>query len=224
MADIDHALRPRAWPALPAQRCSVCSRRPSTPSAQLHHSVSDGWSIGVLQREMTALYTAFSNGQPSPLPPLPIQYADFAVWQRNWLAGGAMADQLAWWKPNSQTLRPCSHCPPTARARLCKPTMAPSTSSRFHRTWRSPAQLEQRHGTTLFMTLLAAFKSCSCATAARTTSSSASPIANRNSRRDRAADRFLRQHPRPAHRTSEPTWTMTPSPSRTCWTRSADSP
>ena len=53
----------------------------------LHHIASDGWSVGVLLRELAALYGTFSQGQPSPLPPLSIQYADFAVWQRQYLQG-----------------------------------------------------------------------------------------------------------------------------------------
>jgi amino acid adenylation domain-containing protein len=64
----------------------------------MHHIVSDGWSAGVLLREVGALYSAFAQGLPSPLPELPIQYADFAVWQRDWLAGENLAAQLAFWK------------------------------------------------------------------------------------------------------------------------------
>ncbi|HYU33064.1 MAG TPA: amino acid adenylation domain-containing protein [Thermoanaerobaculia bacterium] len=64
----------------------------------LHHIVSDGWSMGVLLREIAALYGAFSQGRPSPLPELPVQYADFAVWQRNWLQGRVLEEQLAFWK------------------------------------------------------------------------------------------------------------------------------
>jgi amino acid adenylation domain-containing protein len=64
----------------------------------MHHIVSDGWSLGVLLREVSALYDAFAQGRPSPLPELPIQYADFAVWQRDWLAGENLAAQLAFWK------------------------------------------------------------------------------------------------------------------------------
>ncbi|RYE42480.1 MAG: non-ribosomal peptide synthetase, partial [Hyphomicrobiales bacterium] len=55
--------------------------------ATMHHIVSDGWSMGVLVRELGALYAAFSQGQDNPLPPLAIQYADYAVWQRRWLSG-----------------------------------------------------------------------------------------------------------------------------------------
>ncbi len=65
----------------------------------MHHIVSDGWSIGgVLVREFVALYEAFSRGDPSPLPELPIQYADFACWQREWLRGDRLASQLDYWK------------------------------------------------------------------------------------------------------------------------------
>ena len=64
----------------------------------LHHIVSDGWSMGVLAREMSMLYEAFSRGQPSPLPELAIQYADFTVWQRQWLSGSILERQLSYWK------------------------------------------------------------------------------------------------------------------------------
>src|SRR5207244_11405121 len=64
----------------------------------LHHIVSDGWSIGVFVREVAALYPAFAAGEPSPLAELPIQYADFALWQRDWLQGEVLERQLTYWK------------------------------------------------------------------------------------------------------------------------------
>ncbi len=64
----------------------------------MHHTITDGWSTGVLFRELRALYRAFSTGRPSPLPELPIQYADFAVWQREQLHGEGFQKQLAYWK------------------------------------------------------------------------------------------------------------------------------
>lgn len=72
----------------------------------VHHLVSDGWSIQVLQRELITLYTAFSQGRPSPLPPLPIQLADFAHWQRRVFAGEALTAQLAWWGRTLSSLPP----------------------------------------------------------------------------------------------------------------------
>ncbi|HEX2569410.1 MAG TPA: amino acid adenylation domain-containing protein [Polyangia bacterium] len=67
-------------------------------SLVLHHIISDAWCSLVLAQELVALYTAFGAGRPSPLPPLPVQYADYAVWQREWLAGAVLAAQLDWWK------------------------------------------------------------------------------------------------------------------------------
>ncbi len=63
-----------------------------------HHIVSDGWSLQVFQRDLGTLYDAFSRRLPSPLPALPIQYADFALWQRGWLQGEVLERQLAWWR------------------------------------------------------------------------------------------------------------------------------
>ncbi|HET6763429.1 MAG TPA: condensation domain-containing protein, partial [Longimicrobiaceae bacterium] len=64
----------------------------------MHHAVSDGWSIGILVRELTALYAAFSAGRPSPLAELPVRYADFAAWQRGWLTGEVLDGQVAFWR------------------------------------------------------------------------------------------------------------------------------
>ncbi|HEY4575482.1 MAG TPA: condensation domain-containing protein, partial [Thermoanaerobaculia bacterium] len=64
----------------------------------MHHIVSDGWSLGVLMREIGALYAAFAAGRPSPLAELPEQYADYAAWQRRWLAGEVLAAEIAYWR------------------------------------------------------------------------------------------------------------------------------
>jgi hypothetical protein len=63
-----------------------------------HHIVFDGWSIGVLTRELAALYAAALEGRPSPLPELPIQYADFALWQRAWLTGATLERLAGYWR------------------------------------------------------------------------------------------------------------------------------
>ena len=64
----------------------------------MNHINSDGWSLGVLVKEMVILYEAFAEDRPSPLPELEIQYLDFAQWQREWLAGSVREEQLAYWK------------------------------------------------------------------------------------------------------------------------------
>jgi len=74
------------------------SHRTNIILATMHHIVSDGWSAGLLVSEMTSLYNAYKLGEPSGLPELPIQYADFAHWQRDWLQGEVLQKQLAYWK------------------------------------------------------------------------------------------------------------------------------
>lgn len=64
----------------------------------VHHTVFDGWSVGIFFQELAALYEADRQGLPSPLPELPVQYADFALWQRQWLAGEVLESQLCYWK------------------------------------------------------------------------------------------------------------------------------
>src|ERR671914_717930 len=64
----------------------------------VHHIIADGWSMGVFVRELSALYQAFSAGVPSPLAELPIQYADYAQWQRRWLSGGGLEGPLGYWR------------------------------------------------------------------------------------------------------------------------------
>ena len=64
----------------------------------LHHIVTDGWSLGVFIHELSALYQAFATGRPSPLAGLPVQYADFAAWQREWLQGAVLEEQLGYWQ------------------------------------------------------------------------------------------------------------------------------
>ncbi len=74
----------------------------------MHHVVSDGWSLGVLVREVGLLYEAFAAGKPSPLPDLPIQYADYAVWERGWLQGEVLDKHLTFWKGRLAGLAPLS--------------------------------------------------------------------------------------------------------------------
>ena len=123
----------------------------------MHHIVSDGWSIGVLIGEIAALYTAFSSGQPSFLPKLAIQYADFAQWQREWLQGEVLETQLAYWQKQLNGIsmlnlptdtRPAVPTYQGARQLL----QLPKSLSEALET------LSQQEEVTLFMTLLAAFK------------------------------------------------------------------
>jgi amino acid adenylation domain-containing protein/non-ribosomal peptide synthase protein (TIGR01720 family) len=125
----------------------------------LHHIVSDGWSAGVLVRELAALYDAFTRDLPSPLPALPVQYADYSVWQRGWLHGAVLEAQLGWWKQR------LAGAPP----HLELPTDLPRPPVLSRRGVRVPVRLSrrlsdslnalaQREGATPFMLLLAAYQ------------------------------------------------------------------
>jgi len=125
----------------------------------LHHIVSDGWSMGVLAQEMGTLYEAFADGRPSPLPELPIQYADFAHWQRQWLQGETLEAQLSYWKRHLGGA-PASPELPTDRPRPAVQTFrgAHQPLALSETLSESLRKLSRQKGVTLFMTLLAAFK------------------------------------------------------------------
>lgn len=125
----------------------------------MHHIVSDAWSIGVLIQELAALYEAFTQSRLSPLLELPIQYADFAVWQRQWLQGEVLKTQLSYWKQQLAGIAPMLELP-TDRPRSAVQSfrgaiqffeLSPNLSEALK-------VLSQRSGVTLFMTLLAAFQ------------------------------------------------------------------
>jgi amino acid adenylation domain-containing protein len=125
----------------------------------MHHIVSDGWSMGILIREVGALYRAYSSGEESPLAELPIQYADFAVWQRQWLQGEVIENQLAYWKRQLGGELPVLELP-TDRPRPARPTHRGAECYYGLSTTLSTSlnSLSLEHNCTLFMTLLAAFK------------------------------------------------------------------
>ncbi len=145
------------------------------------HIVSDGWSMGVLNRELAALYTAFSAGQPSPLVELPIQYADYVCWQREWLQGEALDSQLAYWKQQLGGSLPVLELP-TDRPRPAVQTFRGATHSFILPValTESLQALSRREGATLFMTLLAAFKTLLYRYTGRENIVVGIPIANRN--------------------------------------------
>ncbi|HEX8558732.1 MAG TPA: amino acid adenylation domain-containing protein [Pyrinomonadaceae bacterium] len=124
----------------------------------LHHIVADGWSMAVVMRELDALYSSFVTGKPHGLPPLPLQYADFAIWQREWLSGEVLAQQLAWWRAQLRGAPPTLELPtdrPRPAAQLFRGatyhfSLPPSLARGLH-------ALAQREGVTPFMALLGAF-------------------------------------------------------------------
>ena len=147
----------------------------------VHHIAFDGWSEGVLWRELTALYTAFSTGKPSPLSKLPIQYADFAVWQRQWLQGQVIDTQLDYWKQQ------LAGSPPLLEL-LTDRVRSPIQTNRggikhfqlnSHLTQKLKS-LSEKSGATLFMTLLTSFVILLSRYSNQQDILVGSPIANRN--------------------------------------------
>jgi amino acid adenylation domain-containing protein len=124
----------------------------------MHHIVSDAWSLGIFLRELGALYTAYTTGQPASLPALPIQYVDFAVWQRQWLRGEVLEAQLAHWRRQLASAPPVLELP-TDRLRPTVQTFqgASHTFTIAPSLVAALQALSQHAGVTLFMTLLAAF-------------------------------------------------------------------
>jgi non-ribosomal peptide synthetase component F/SAM-dependent methyltransferase/acyl carrier protein len=153
----------------------------------MHHIVSDGWSIGVLIKELAALYTASScrdvlaqECAPTPLPELPIQYADFAHWQREWLQGEVLERQLGYWRQQLDGISMLNL--PTDRPRLAVQTYRGATQILQLPKSLSEAleALSQQEGVTLFMTLLAAFQILLYRYTQQEDIAVGSPIANRN--------------------------------------------
>ena len=157
----DEAMRPYDLSAGPLFRARLLRVDGDGHLLQLcmHHIVTDGWSAGVMLRELSALYGAYRDGRPSPLPELPVQYADFAVWQREQLQGDVLDRQTAYWKARLAG----------APALLELPTDHPRPAVQSYRGARERvdlsvellerlAALGQREGATLYMVLLGAFQ------------------------------------------------------------------
>jgi len=147
----------------------------------VHHIVFDEWSLGVFQQELTAVYAAFLQNRQSPLPELPIQYADYAVWQRNWLQGEALQTQLDYWKEKLKGGLPILELP-TDRPRPSVQTHNGATTSLFVSADLTEKLnlLSRREGVTLFVTLMAAFQVLLSRYSGQEDLLVGTPIANRN--------------------------------------------
>ncbi|MDZ7400721.1 MAG: condensation domain-containing protein, partial [candidate division KSB1 bacterium] len=146
----------------------------------MHHIISDGWSIGVLIKEFVSLYHAFSAGKPSPLDELPIQYADFAVWQKSWLQGELLENQIAYWK------KQLAGAPPILDLPTDHPRPPYVTYRGAHQAFIFPKTileglkaLSKQMNVTLFTTLLTAFKVLLYRYSRQEDISVGTPIANR---------------------------------------------
>lgn len=147
----------------------------------MHHIIADGWSIGVLVREVQALYQAFSRGQSSPLSELPLQYSDFAVWQRHWLSGEVMQKLRAYW------LNALKGAPDVLRLPTDKPRPKRQTFNGAHFPVQLSSELSARvnafcdaQGLTPFMVLMGAYQILLSRYANQKDISVGTPIAGRN--------------------------------------------
>ncbi|WP_339915800.1 condensation domain-containing protein, partial [uncultured Brevundimonas sp.] len=146
----------------------------------LHHIAADGWSLGVLVRDLSALYAAALADEPCALPPLPVQYADYAAWQRDWLSGAVLEQQIAYWRDRLADAPALLELPadrPRPATRTCRGghralTLAPELTDRLEAFSRAK-------GVTLFMTLLAGFKTLLHRYSGQQDILVGSPIANR---------------------------------------------
>ncbi|MBD2695228.1 amino acid adenylation domain-containing protein, partial [Anabaena catenula] len=146
-----------------------------------HHIVCDGWSTGIFIKEFSILYEAFCLGKDSPLQELPIQYGDFAVWQRQWLSKERLQNQLNYWKQQLDGA-PSLLQLPTDRNRPSVQTFegATQTFTLNPQLTQKLRRLTQQSGATLFMTLLAAFATLLHRYSGQSDIVIGSPIANRN--------------------------------------------
>ena len=148
---------------------------------QMHHLVSDGWSVGVLVREIVALYGAFSRGLPARLSEPAIQYADFAIWQRSWLRGEVFDKEIEYWRHQLNGVPPVSKLPYEGErpdrvsdlAGLKTVSLGRELSARI-------GDLGHAQGATLFMVLLAGFNTLLHHTTGETDLVVGTDVANRN--------------------------------------------
>jgi amino acid adenylation domain-containing protein len=150
---------------------------------KMHHIIYDGWSLSIFFGELSQLYEAFTQGLPSPLAELPIQYADFAVWQRQWLTGEVLDRQLNYWREQLAGLTPILELStdyPRPPVQTFQGGVECFQLDR-HLTQRLK-QLSQESDATLFMTLLAAFLVLISRYSGQLDLVVGSPIANRNSK------------------------------------------
>ncbi|MDJ0840059.1 MAG: amino acid adenylation domain-containing protein [Acidobacteriota bacterium] len=149
----------------------------------VHHTIGDGWSLGVLINEVSRLYNAFSRGESSPLPDLAVQYTDYTLWQRSWEDGPYMQAHLDYWNRQLDGIPPLLHLP-TDGPRGAAPTFHGS-QTRFHispETSRKIESLVRRSGATLFMTLKGILSALFARYSGQEDIVLGSPIANRNYR------------------------------------------
>jgi amino acid adenylation domain-containing protein len=164
-------------------RCCLLQLSPTEQIllATMHHIASDAWSMGLFWQQLGQVYTAIATNQPNPLVPLQIQYADYAIWQRDWLSSAVLTEQIEYWKQQLSDVNPVLEVP-TDYPRPAIQTYAGAIDS-IELSPRLTADLQalcRQAGTTLFMTLLAAFQLLMSRQSGQSDFIIAAPIAGRN--------------------------------------------
>ena len=179
----EEAQRPFDLAHGPVMRAKLLRRSPEDHVLLviMHHIVGDRWSAGILAEELQVLYAAYVEDKPSPLADLAVQYADFAVWQRGWLRGEVLEQQVAYWK-QQLTGAPAVLTLPTDRPRPAVQSYSGSTEIRVlsGESLAKLIALSQAEGVTLFMTLLAAVQVLLSRYSGQEDIVVGSPIAGRN--------------------------------------------
>ncbi len=177
------ALRPFDLATGPLLRSALVTLRAEEQVLLLtmHHGISDGWSLRLLARELGEIYGAFSQGLPSPLPELPVQYGDYAVWQRDWLQGEVLAAELAHWRERLTGAPPVLDLPLDRPRTLAVSERGGSRELALPASLLPPLQtLARRQGVTLFMAGLAAFQALLSRVSHAEDVSVGTPVAGRN--------------------------------------------
>ncbi|MDO9140569.1 MAG: amino acid adenylation domain-containing protein, partial [Methylobacter sp.] len=144
------------------------------------HIISDGWSIGLFVQELSAIYSAFNQGLPDPLPKLVIQYADYAVWQRQWLQGDALAMQIDFWRHHLAGAPELLELPADRPRPPVQSYVGDSIELKLSAELTAGLrQLSRRHGTTLFMTLLCGWSALMARLSGQQDVVIGTPVANR---------------------------------------------
>jgi amino acid adenylation domain-containing protein len=147
----------------------------------IHHIVADGWSLGLIAREIDILYRAYATNADSPLPEPPLQYADFAVWHRQWLAGDLLERLRAYWRNHLGALPPPLELPTDqARPRQSSPVAGSHAFTLPRALADSLRRLARQEGVTPFMMMLAGFKATLARCTGQTDIVLGTPVANRN--------------------------------------------
>jgi amino acid adenylation domain-containing protein len=178
---LEETRRPFSLASLPLVRATLVRSRLDEHILVLvmHHSISDGWSSGIMIKEIALLYEAFAAGISSPLPPLPIQYADFSAWQEKQLRSEALVKQMLYWKEQLRDIVPLELPTETGRSVKRSTRGKQANFSLGSELVRGLRKVVERHGATLYMTLLAGFATLLYRYTGQTDITIGSPMAGR---------------------------------------------